>query len=747
MQSMLRTTRSRLLLAALLTFACMLGLLQWNAQRQMTQALQESLADQAQLLRPLSAAAITPLLVARDHATLQALVQASVGPHGLAGLEVVDSAGERVAAAGETGPAPTLTLALAMEGQVYGEARVRLQDAPLAQASARLQRNGLLIGGLVLVGGVALMALLISMLSSGMQRIVQASRRIARGELAVQLPVRGAAEVRQVSDAFNRMSAAVQAQLEALRNSERRLRTVVGALSEGLIVQDRDGQVTDANEAAARLMGLSLDELMSASTEHPRARLARPGCDWLTPDERPAWRALSTGRAQHEPLLKVELADGRHGWLQIRSEPVAGSDGRPAFVVSTLTELTRHVQAEDALRELNQTLEQRVAERTRELTLAKDAAEQANRAKSEFLSRMSHELRTPLNAILGFAQLMALQPQMSPADRDRLQQILSAGWHLLALIDEVLDLARIEADRMAVSMEPVALGPLSVQALQMAQPLADRHAVTLLPPPLADGIWVQADPQRLLQVLGNLLSNAIKYNRPQGRVWMTCQATDGQVRIEVHDNGVGLTPAQIEQLYVPFARFHTGDREGTGIGLVITQRLVGLMGGSLLVNSTLDQGSCFALTLARADARPGSALPAADQLPPPLVADRRWRVLYVEDNPSNRELMTQLLSTQPSITLQTAADGLQGLAQLKASPPDLAILDIDLPGMDGLSLCRRVRSDPVLARLPLMALTAQAMQGDLQRMQAAGFDAVVTKPLDVGLLLGELRRLLGARTD
>jgi CheY-like chemotaxis protein len=171
------------------------------------------------------------------------------------------------------------------------------------------------------------------------------------------------------------------------------------------------------------------------------------------------------------------------------------------------------------------------------------------------------------------------------------------------------------------------------------------------------------------------------------------------------------------------------------------------MGGSLSVNSTLDQGSCFALTLARADARPGPALPAADLLPPPLVADRRWRVLYVEDNPSNRELMAQLLSTQPSVTLQTAADGLQGLALLKASPPDLAILDIDLPGMDGLSLCRRVRSDPTLARLPLMALTAQAMQGDLQRMQAAGFDAVVTKPLDVGLLLGELRRLLGDRTD
>jgi PAS domain S-box-containing protein len=739
---MLRTFRSRLLVAGLLTFGCMLGLLQWNAQRQMTRALEESLADQAELLQPLAAAAITPLLAARDHATMQALVDASVGPKGLAGVVVIDADGQTVASAGQTRAAPTLVLPLELEGQVYGEARILLQDAPLAQATARLQRNGLLIGGLVLAGGILMLWLAVSVLASGTDRIVRASRRIARGELAVELPVQGASEVRQVAEAFNRMSAAVQAQLEALRDGERRLRTVVGALSEGLIVQDRSGRVTEANEAAARVMGLPLADLLASSTGQPRVRLARPGEDWLDRSERPAWRALSSGQSQYEPLLRVERADGSHGWTQIRSEPVTGPDGRPEFVVSTLTDLTRHVETEDALRVANQTLEQRVDERTQQLTQAKEAAEQANRAKSEFLSHMSHELRTPLNAILGFAQLMALQQDLSADDQARLQQIQAAGWHLLSLIDEILDLARIEAGRMAVSLEPVALAPLAAQALQMAQPLALRHGVELAPVPADDGCTVQADRQRLLQVLGNLLSNGLKYNQLQGRVWLSWQAEGEQVRIAVHDTGSGLTPAQVEQLFVPFTRFDAGGREGTGIGLVITRRLVELMGGTLTVASTPGQGSCFTVSLASARVATPQVAAPRPAVPTPGAAGRRWRVLYAEDNPSNRALMEQVLATQPSITLETAPDGLQALARIQAEPPDLAILDIDLPGLDGMALCRRLRADPALSRLPLMALTAQAMHGDRQRMLAAGFDTIVTKPIDIGRLLDELQRLL-----
>jgi PAS domain S-box-containing protein len=748
-----KTFRARLLLAGLLTFACMLGLLQWNAQRQITRALEASLAEQVKVMLPLTAAAVAPLLASRDHATLQALVAASVGPEGLAALVVVDADGQTVAEAGPPGAGPGAVQPLEIAGQRFGEVRLRLHDEKLALAARRLQRDGLLIGLLVLAAGAGLFALAVSVLASGTDRIVQASRRIAAGDWDVQMPTGGTAEVRQIAEAFNRMSDAVRVQLEQLRDGEQRLRSVVSALSEGLIVQDGQGRVTEANEAAARVMGLPLARLLDETTGQPRVALARPGEPWLEREQRPAWRALASGQPQFEPLLRVARADGSLGWVQIRSVPVAGADGRTAFVVSTLTDLTRHVEAEAALREANQSLEERVAERTRELVRAKEAAEQANRAKSEFLSRMSHELRTPLNAILGFAQLLALRSSLGEAERGQLRQIETAGWHLLALIDEVLDLARIEAGKLAVSMEPVALAPLAAQALQMAAPLAARHGITLapLPPGLPDA-WVQADRRRLLQVLGNLLSNAVKYNRPQGRVDLRWDIDGDMLQLHVQDTGRGLSAEQRERLYVPFTRFDDGGTEGTGIGLVITRRLVELMQGRLSLVSEPGQGSCFTVALALAAAPEATAgVPGPAPAPPALdapgapgdAAPAPARLLYVEDNPSNRRLLTQWLQGHPRWTLDTAADGQAGLDRLRREPPDLALLDIDLPGLDGLALCRAIRADPALAGMPVIAVTAQAMKTDQQRMRDAGFDAIVTKPLDLPRLMAEIERLLG----
>jgi PAS domain S-box-containing protein len=741
---MLRSFRSRVLLASLVTFGSMLALLQWNAQSQMSQALEESLADQAMLIRPLTGAAIAPLLAARDYATLQELVQRSVGPQGLAALTVLDNKGLSVAAAGAPGPGPTLNLPLELAGQSYGEARVRLHTEVLDRARQRLTRNNLLIGGLVLVGGVALLVAALSVLGTGAARLVQASRRIAAGDLTVQLPQDGAAEVRQVAEAFNRMSQAVQAQVQALQNSEQRLRTVVNVLSEGLLVQDAAARIVDCNEAAARTLGLPREILLADATGRPRVPMYRVDGQPLPLEERPAWRALATGQPQHEPLVQVLRNDGTRRWLQISSEPIMEPEGgKPAFVVSTLTDLTGPVEAEAALRAANESLELRVAERTQALRQALDAAEQASRAKSEFLSRMSHELRTPLNAILGFAQLLALpRPDLDDSQRQRIGQIETAGWHLLALIDEVLDLARIEAGAMTVSLEPVALDDVVQQALQMAAPLAQRQGVRLEPPPAAGATtWVQADRRRLLQVLGNLLSNAIKYNRRDGHVQLGWQAADGQVSLRVADTGRGLSAEQLAQLYVPFTRFDSGHTEGTGIGLVITRRFVELMGGTLAVESQPDQGTCFSVTLPSAAAAQAAAA-SAQALPllPRSTSDRR--VVYVEDNPSNRRLMAEVLGLRPRVQLDMATDGLEGLALLQAAPPDLAIIDIDLPGLDGLALCRRLKADPALAAVPLLALTAQAMKTDIDHMRAAGFEAIMTKPLDVGLLLAELDRLL-----
>jgi CheY-like chemotaxis protein/anti-sigma regulatory factor (Ser/Thr protein kinase) len=317
------------------------------------------------------------------------------------------------------------------------------------------------------------------------------------------------------------------------------------------------------------------------------------------------------------------------------------------------------------------------------------------------------------------------------------------------MINDVLDLARIEAGAMSVSPEPVELSALVDETLPLVQSQAAARGVRLVAPaPEAGGAWVRADRRRLKQVLSNLASNAVKYNRERGEVVLTLRpAADGRRVLEVRDTGRGFTPAQLAQLYQPFTRFVRDDevQEGTGIGLVITRRLVELMGGRLEVQSAPDQGSVFSVELPAAEA-PGP-LPAP---PPPLaVPPARTRdvtLLYVEDNPSNVELMQQVVRLRPGWRLEVATDGPQGLARALAGGLDAAVIDIDLPGFDGVELARRLRADPAGAALPLLALSANVMPADIRRAMGAGFDAYLTKPIDLPSMLARLDALFDRET-
>ncbi|MFT3953333.1 MAG: ATP-binding protein [Piscinibacter sp.] len=745
---MLRTLRSHYLIGSFAIFVAMLGLLSWNAQRQMQNSLDERLAAEQKTVGPLLAAAIGPLIVTRDYATIAEIVAANVHSGQIAHIEVVDSRGGRIAQEGDVA-APGQRAAvqpIVLAGQALGELRFGIPTGSLQAARDRLLRDSLLIAIVVLGAGTLLLLVGTGWLGAGLRRLSQASRRVAGGDYTTRLPASRVRELDEVSLAFNQMADAVQAQLQARQENERYLREVLNTLAEGLVVIDREQRVLDCNDAMAGLYGMTReaflvpDRLLSATTLHS------PDGHLLQAHERPTARALLSDTPQRDQVAQIRRADGSSRWVSVNATPLrrAGADEAHA-VLATITDISRHVLAEQQLRSVNESLEQRVRERTAELQQAKEVAEAASRAKSDFLSGMSHELRTPLNAILGFAQLLSMT-LASDEERQRVRQIETAGWHLLDLINDVLDLSRIESGTMSSSAEPVELGELIGSAMTMLQPLAAERGVTLVAPSgVEQAAWVQADRKQLRQVLANLLSNAVKYNRRGGSVQIeVAAAADGRRSFAVRDTGRGFTAEQLTQLYQPFQRF-VGENEaveGTGIGLVITRRLVELMGGTLGVESQAGQGSVFSVALPVAEP-PASPVPVGS----PLVAQqrsggRRARLLYVEDNPSNVALMREVLQLRPDLELEVATDGPSGLARLLAGGVHLALVDIDLPGFDGVELCRRARAEPATATLPLLALSANAMPGDIRRALNAGFAAYLTKPLDVVRLLDEIDRRL-----
>ena len=441
-------------------------------------------------------------------------------------------------------------------------------------------------------------------------------------------------------------------------------------------------------------------------------------------------REAATNTAPTTYEFRVVWPDGKVRWLASRSTPAPDAHGRSNRRIGVNWDVTETKNAE-------------VNRREREVALRE------SKAKSEFLSRMSHELRTPLNAVLGFAQLLLIGKEpLQPQQRGKLAHIQSAGEHLLALIDDVLDLSSLESDQLKLDLQPVPLTEVLHEALPLVESLAHAQGVTIHAEQLA-GVLL-GDRIRLRQMMINLLSNAIKYNRPQGRVTVSSQLTDGDVTFHVHDTGRGMTEDQLAHLFEPFNRLGLEREgiEGTGIGLAVVKALAARMQGEVSVSSQPGVGSTFAVRLPRAAEQPSRdsvAAPVA-AVAKPAVRSRQGTLLYIEDNPVNVLLVEELIRMRPGLVLESASTGLSGVACAAALRPDLILIDIQLPDIDGFEVLRHLQQQAQTAHIACIALSANAMPADIARATAAGFSDYWTKPIDFGGFLAALDKRFPAIT-
>jgi protein-histidine pros-kinase len=509
--------------------------------------------------------------------------------------------------------------------------------------------------------------------------------------------------------------------------SDRQFRALLEAAPDAIVGVDGSGRIVVVNAEAGRLFGYTRDELIGSAVEMLLPEAARAAhtahrqAFAAHPEPRPMGAGLGlSARRKDGSVFPVEIS-------------LSGNiDGEDSLVVAAVRDVTAWREIESALRD------------------AVAAAQAANEAKTLFLSRMSHELRTPLNAVLGFGQL--LQRQLAGSEyAEAIGHIVKGGHHLLDLINDVLDIARIESGEMSISSEPVPVTGIVEETLQLMQPLAESADVTLLLLPGAADDYVLADRQRLRQVLLNLLSNAIKYNRPGGRVWLGWHAAGGRVAIGVRDDGPGIEPSVQDRLFTPFDRLgaEASGVDGTGIGLALTRSLTEMMGGSIAVESSREQGSTFTVTLQCTEAH--AAVPQSS--PGSLDADYELAdappatLLYIEDNAPNVRVIEHLLRLRPQWRLMHAALGSLGIELADAHEPDLVLLDLHLPDLSGREVLAAIRARPAMRHTPVVVLTADASAGLAHRIRDAGATDYLTKPLDIDRLLGYLDGVARAKAD
>jgi len=521
---------------------------------------------------------------------------------------------------------------------------------------------------------------------------------------------------------------------QRLRDQQFYTRSLIESNIDALMTTDPSGIITDVNKQMEALTDCTRDELIGA-----------PFKNYFTDPERAeaAIKLVLNEKKVTNYELTACARDGKTTVVSYNATTFYDRDRTLKGVFAAARDVTERKHIEHMLQEKNVELES-----------AKSIAENANLAKSTFLSSMSHELRSPLNAILGFAQLMQSDSQSpTPSQKESIAQILDAGWHLLNLINEILNLAVIESGQVSLSGEPVSLEEVMLECQAMMEPQAHQRGIGMVFPQFDTPCFVSSDRTRLKQVLINLLANAIKYNKVRGTVVVDyAVSAPERIRVNIRDTGAGLDPVKLTQLFQPFNRLgqEAGTEEGTGIGLVVTKRLVELMGGAIGVDSTVGAGSVFWIELLSADAPQAiaEASEAAADAPPHAAYGARLRTLLcVEDNPANLKLVEQLIARRPDIRLLTAATGTVGIEIARASQPEVILMDINLPDISGIEVMRILRDDPATAHIPVIALSANAMPRDIEMGLKTGFFRYLTKPIKLNEFMDALNVALESADD
>ncbi|WP_255477800.1 PAS domain-containing protein [Cellvibrio sp. KY-YJ-3] len=518
----------------------------------------------------------------------------------------------------------------------------------------------------------------------------------------------------------------------ALRESEARQVRIIQASSDGIWEWYADRGGFHFSHRCWELLGYDdLDDVLTEGED--RLKIWRKH---IFPQDLPIFdNALiehMAGRAPFDVEYRLVSQQGDIRWIRGRGRAVFNEKGQPIMMSGSNMDITEIKRAEE-----------RVIQ-------AKEQAEQANRAKSEFLSSMSHELRTPLNAILGYTQLFEYDGNLKPQQIENVREIRKAGEHLLQLINDVLDLAKIESGNMTVSLEPVLVSRLISECFTLVQPQADAKGIRLVATVAQfNNTYVVADNVRVKQVLLNLLSNAVKYNHVGGEVEVQLSMQEGQeLRISVRDTGRGIPIQRQNEVFQPFNRLsaENSNIEGSGVGLVITKQLVEMMKGKLDFVSAEGVGTTFWIDFPVAtewNDEPIKKLSSnKDYTPATLNVKRRCKVLYVEDNPTNVRLLQQIFDRYPQLELEVAEEAFLGIYKARSLNPDLVILDINLPGMDGYEVLSVLKNDLSIAAVPVIGLSANAMPYDVERGRKAGFFDYLTKPVDIHRLIDVFNKLL-----